>query len=412
MSAASSCSSPPSLFGHALCSYCRHRRAHVTQAALPALLQRVRPTRGQEIDCLRVMAPATLARRKSVSVAVVAVALLAAARAALARSGQSLLRSPGPSDATAWAAPVHYNHTALGPIHGAGAPVPPGDGTRWMIAQWSNPDALNAGAADTSGSQGACSRGDVQWSLATPTVRVCWYKPDAAGHHAVELAQSGSAPGQSQLPCGHELDTFLSPTGDGHGTYTNTPIGMDASDPLDSLASLTVELGAEMVYAGVKDRCGTSPQCGGGGHVDYGYATVGVILSNSEAKQTIFYQIGLFDTRQQGACPSYQGPCVAGHRNWYFSKNPFGVTDSVATFDGAECLTAGKGQGRVQYAIDVLPQLKSAVLEGPPSGRAGLSGNLTQWRHGGLYIGVGMQGSATQTLVVDSVDVVQVPLPA
>lgn len=37
----------------------------------------------------------------------------------------------------------------------------------------------------------------------------------------------------------------------------------------------------------------------------------------------------------------------------------------------------------------------------------GLDPDLSHWYQSGMYIGVGLQGSATQTCVIDSVDIVQ-----
>lgn len=154
----------------------------------------------------------------------------------------------------------------------------------------------------------------------------------------------------------------------------------------------------------VTSRCGRFPQCGASGHVDYGYAVFGLIIDNIAASQTVFYQVNLGDTRDATGCKNHLEACSTSHMRWYASSNPFGATDTPATL-GYPCLkmsreSSGVLNASVTYSFDVLPRLKLLLQQGP----AALDQNLTRWQATGTYIGLGMQGSVKQSMIVHHID--------
>lgn len=236
----------------------------------------------------------------------------------------SLLVSPGPAggDASLWVAPRHFNHTLLGPVrtpaHGLVGPSPKaaaaGSAAHWMAAQWNSPSPLPLEASPSAARQ--CTGGGdgrkVAWAVADAAHRLCYYTPaEAGGARAVELAQAGA-----QVPCGEEFDFFLSPVSP---IYHNalSSVGIAASPPLSHLAALRLSFGATWREAAVTARCGTPPQCGGSGAVDYGYTVAGVVFNNEAAKQTLFWQMYLGDTRNASECPhGGRDPCASNVRAW------------------------------------------------------------------------------------------------
>jgi hypothetical protein len=117
---------------------------------------------------------------------------------------------------------------------------------------------------NTNGPCQARSGSTPTWFASAASGHVCSWPSTPSHPGLVELHQDGS-----QLPCGNEFDTFLGPNTDVYSTY---PAGMTVSQPLGQLRSLQVQFNVTMAGVPVvTDRCGTSPQCDGGGHVDYGY---------------------------------------------------------------------------------------------------------------------------------------------
>jgi len=171
---------------------------------------------------------------------------------------------------------------------------------------------------------------------------------------------------------------------------------MATSPPLSKFSTITFSFGAEMVYSQVDVRCGSNPQCSP--TPDYQYATAALTLDSLETKQTLFYQIMLYDTRQTQNCSPNENPCLQGSY-WFFPTNPYGVNFNAANF-GAPCL--GPMAGRVHYNLDVLPTLMHAITSGP----SGLDANLSHWKISGMYIGTGLQGQAFSVFTVDSVSLV------
>jgi hypothetical protein len=315
----------------------------------------------------------------------------------------SMFTSPGPGDSALYLAPEKFNHSLMGPV-GTGAM------SHWYAAQWNNPHELIPQAAGQFGAASApmaCANGldpatPLAWNVTTPSAGICSFVSSSrslrgAGVEGWQLLQDGK-----DLACGYEFDLFLSPTG---SNYPGYPAGVQATPNLTSMAELRVSMTLRLSESTVTDRCGSSPQCGGGGHVDYGYTVLGLIGSATNASgshQTLFYQVLLSDTRQSSTCSGGQD-CKPRDTSWYFPTNPYGANDAIASF-GQPCLVPGAAEATV-YEFDALPLYTQAVQHGPPGGGNGFIRDPSQWTIGGVYLGVGIQGSVRQSLFVQTFDI-------
>ena len=197
----------------------------------------------------------------------------------------SLLADPGLTDAGVYVDPVHFNHTLLGPVGNAAHP-------RWYLAEWNNPSHLNL--ASTPGTASICMdpgynalRQPSSWTLSSASASG---PSDPSSPETVCRLSSGNyvlRQNGSSISCGPELDLFVSPTGSNYPAFPQGFIG--PSPPLSNLTTLRATFTFGMLQSVTEARCGSFPQCGGGGHVDYGYGVLGVIFDNYEAGQTIFY---------------------------------------------------------------------------------------------------------------------------
>ena len=137
------------------------------------------------------------------------------------------------------------------------------------------------------------------------------------------------------------------------------------------------------------------------------YAVLGVVMDNRQQGQTLFYQVNLGDTRDNTGCPGHGNSCDMVPLRWYASSNPYGATDSPANYN-ATCLkmspsSPGSVNTPTLYRLDVLPKLLQALAQGP----ATLSKDAEEWTVGSCYLGLGMQGSVTQSLFVESLDILE-----
>lgn len=313
----------------------------------------------------------------------------------------SLFVAPGPGDNAVYLAPEKFNHTLLGPV---------GKGTtaHWYAAQWNNPYELLPQGDRAFGSfvpraepmQCASDIGasiPLAWNATTPSAGICAFESESASAPGWQLLQDGS-----ELDCGIEYDLFLSPTG---SNYPGYPTGIHATPNLTAMSALRVSMTLRLSEATVSDRCGTSPQCAGSGHVDYGYVVLGLIGSSTPAgktPQTLFYQVLLSDTRQTLGCGG-GSDCAARETEWYFKSNPFGANDAIASFNQS-CLRPGAPEATV-FEFDALPLYKRAVQTGPQDGSGSFNTDTSQWSIDGVYLGMGMQGSVRQSLFVQDFDV-------
>eukprot|EP01116_Phalansterium_solitarium_P007353 TRINITY_DN19994_c0_g1_i1.p1 TRINITY_DN19994_c0_g1~~TRINITY_DN19994_c0_g1_i1.p1 ORF type:complete len:368 (+),score=81.02 TRINITY_DN19994_c0_g1_i1:148-1104(+) len=302
----------------------------------------------------------------------------------------SLLRMEhGPSEQSLYLDPVVFDHSLEGPV-GAGA-------SNWLIAQWLIPNGLNP--ASVNFSRGSCMLDSVVWNLANQDARVCLGNSSAHSGLALELAQQGD-----EVPCGNEFDLFVSPVDSNYPAYAQNVLPLSQMPSLASLASVTFGFTASLVYSQITPRCGPAGSCGPSGELDYGYAVAALTLDNVAAGQTLFYQIMLYDSRQDTpACGNGNDPCVQS-REWFFTTNPWGVSDAIVNFDGAACLRVDPLPRA--YTLDVLPALVSALKQGA---QYGLSPDASGWQVSGLYVGLGLQGSVTQTVIVSNISLYAQP---
>lgn len=214
---------------------------------------------------------------------------------------------------------------------------------------------------------------------------------------SIEIHQDGT-----DATCGFEYDSFLEPNTNVFPEYPQGLRPPTTTASLASLSNITVSFGALLLNATVtRNRCGSSPQCGPSGKVDYGYGVLGVVIGNAAAGQTLFYQVQLGDTRD-GACPGVRNTCEPSALFWYATDNPYGASNTAGAY-GQPCLGMSPSYGirgrRVPLRFDVLPKLVDAIENGPAS----MSKDLAQWAVGEIYLGIGLEGSVSQTIILDSV---------
>jgi len=209
----------------------------------------------------------------------------------------------------------------------------------------------------------------------------------------LQLAQSGE-----NLKCGNEYDLFVAPISSVYSKYPQNDIPIHLVSPVTNFTSINFSFAAEIPFAVVGLRCGEYPQCGGSGHVDYGYATAALTLNNLESKQSIFFQISLWDSRMNDSCSPFENPCNPS-LSWFFNSDPFGSNYAVSGY-GYPCLTVGGG--RVYYNLDILPSFYDALDHAPSA----MDTDPNHWRVGGFYIGTGLQGDTSSVLILDSINLV------
>ncbi len=296
-------------------------------------------------------------------------------------------------------------------------------------------------------------------------MRICAIADNVTGSTvAYELAGDGSAsasPSSSSsssssaapaLPCGAEFDTFLAPT---DGEYNNALPGpnlipQSAGAPsLGDMASLTVSFTARLTSWGVvAPRCGAAGSCGPSGKLEYGYAVMGIVLSNPTPNatgtarargglgpaateqlsssaapssqhspaaaaaaaplppETLFYQLILADTRAASPNCAANDPCTTNFSYWFFPALPtLGVSDA-ASYMGVPCLRPD-APAPTSYDLPLLPRIAGLIRDGAE--RYGADPDLSHWYVTGLYVGTGLEGSARAGIVVEGVDAVYEP---
>jgi len=222
------------------------------------------------------------------------------------------------------------------------------------------------------------------------------------------------------------LDSFIGPVsnhynipGGEEGIIPDAPLpdGADGiipdAPPLSQHSALTLKFGSKVQYTNVSEGCSqgnANAPCGVGGHVDYGYTTASIILENDVSGQVLFYQIILYDTRQDLGCGF--NPCQAN--TLWFDKGTsqssamggstwYGVSHSIANY-GKPCLKPMGPAGN--YSLNVLPKLNQVIDSAASSGAAGLDSNKSNWRVTQMYLGIGLQGDTLLTTLFYDVDLV------
>lgn len=376
--------------------------------------------------------------------------VLSLAATALSACAASVLLHPGPTSSSLWISPVSYNHTLLGPVDGTA------DQTSFYVAQWDNVvelDPQNAveGAGTVCPEVGGLS---TAWHIATPSAVLCAQTfPD--GTPAAYMAMDGHAAG-STLPCGSELDLFLSPT-DGAYNAAQPPArvaaNVNTSVPLSAMlagSGLVASFQWQTLNATVTPRCGAPGSCGPSGQVDYAYLTLGLVLGytpppgSGAVPQTMFYQVIFYDTRGDpaagGGAGSCGGPCTP-YSNWFEQPAPVvGVSDAVSVYSsGVDLATFGmlpgshddqQGSdhrggssagsssdssarcplpctGNAPCPVTLPVGQRLAPLLSYASTHFGLNGTSADWPHWavtGMYVGLGGEGSVTAAVRVAALD--------
>jgi hypothetical protein len=302
-----------------------------------------------------------------------------------------LASGPGPSERGLYLSPIEYQHRLDGP---AGGPS-----SLWYLTQWSGASPLNASAALPGG--GPCPPSPAFTTLwhvctaaaaAAPTC-ACMQRRAADGALALLTLQDGAS-----LPCGAEYDLFLAPT---DGAYANAPPNVRPL-PLAAARAFTCNFTVELLAWRAAARCGPQGSCGPSGRLDYGYITLGVVLSNAAQAQTIFYQVILGDTRGAPTCPG-NDPC-APWGDWYGGLPTVGFSESIGRLAGSQggCLAPGAPEAR--FSLPLLGRLLQAVAEGAAR-FPGLNASAAAWTVTGLYLGTGMEGSTSAAVRISSVAV-------
>lgn len=307
----------------------------------------------------------------------------------------SLLAAPGPQTAALYVAPVVFNGSLLGPVNGGN-----GEPAAWFVTQWDSVAALpTVAVAGANASVCATPPDATLWWDASPTAAVCMASADAPGGAlSVSMAEDGAVGG---LACGSEFDTFVCPTNPIYAGVVPNLLIDRVNGTLANFSSLTLAFTMRIAAAATAARCGAYPQCGPSGKVDYGYGVAAVALSNAAARQTLFYQVILWDTRIID-CPA-ASPCVP-FANFFFTTLPtLGVSESIAALPGAPpCLQPGAPP--TAFSLDIYPRLTRYLAQA--AAEYGADGDAAHWVVGDLYIGTGLEGSTTVASEVSGVALV------
>jgi hypothetical protein len=328
----------------------------------------------------------------------------------------SLLKSPGPpadgnADVSLYVGPVVFDHSLYGPFSGPGGVSNVSALGAWGVSQWNNPFPITRTSTVDSPVNTECvASGDyaASWSLSTGSVRICGAKASlnstmfTPNSSVVQLAQSGG----SALACGVEYDLFLSPVDKNYPRY---PQNVEQTSLGEELISLDLSLTFHLQYLSVASRCSSMDSQCTSASPDYAYGTIGLPLSNPTSRETIFFQILIFDSRAllsggSEECAAYNACNNGTDRNngWYFTKLPtLGVNFGSSFFSRQPCIAAVGDVAAFSFGSELLDTLRGSVRYA--SDHFGADGNMSNWLLGGLYIGTGLQGDATSTIAVGDI---------
>ena len=273
------------------------------------------------------------------------------------------LTNPGPSLNKLYFAPPNYNGSLYGSV-GLLGPTP-----FWYIAQWNIPVMLSGTAIPTGVGYG--------WYTDDPYARVLRYDDT---NKSLELAQNGAT---TNLTCGTEFDLFLSPVDSSYSSYNQ---GIIQGPSLNTLTSLRYTLGSKITYEYIAIRC----------PVNYAYYTAVIVFSNPTTQQVIFYQIILRDSWQ-----GYANYACSPSTYWFSTNGPFFGVNDTAPVLGQSCLPAS---GILyNYSFEIASRIKTLIIQGA---KYYIDQDLGHWFVSGLYIGSGLEGSATVTSIYSSINLV------
>ncbi len=275
-----------------------------------------------------------------------------------------------------WLAPKVYYDGLTNLLYG---PVGLVGTSTWNIAQWNIPVALpnTTTPTDTGNS----------WLVQSQHARVVRY--DNSTSKRVELAHTG-AQTSAYLQCGTEFDLLLSANTKAYPTAPQGFLGLSQMPTLGNLTSVNYSFKARIEYENVTSRCNSQ------GGVDFGYYVAALVLTNTLNNHVLYYQIILRDSRS-----SYANNACSANTLWFWPTGPiFGVNDTPSVLGGS-CLPVGGPQK--QYNFEVASRIKQLI-----NGSANMDSvdkNLNNWKFTGMYIGSGLEGSATLTSSYESIDV-------
>jgi hypothetical protein len=259
-----------------------------------------------------------------------------------------------PLQGSAFIAPSVYNGSFLGLAGNCNGYPSPG----WHVAQWNIPQDLLPG----------CGR--ASWMIANSHAKVR-YLGDA-----YVLSQNGNT---TALACGKEFDLYLETNNP--RSYSDSPDGFMTSKSIAALTSLRLNVTSLVSYEAVAPRCS----------VNYVGYVVAMVLTNPAAKQTLFYQIVLRDSRGGGYYP--WGAWCGG--NEAASNGTFCVDDDIRGLQGYDVDANGAA---VYNSIDVLWRVRQ-ILSSQHVKRSGvaLNSDMNGWKLQNLYFGQKLQGGVVAT---------------
>ncbi|TWB21664.1 hypothetical protein [Nitrospirillum bahiense] len=204
-----------------------------------------------------------------------------------------------------------------------------------------------------------------------------------ATHATYKLTQDGAV-----LPCQgpdgrpRESDLFASPSGKAKPPHESVGVLADGKYALTDLDNLFSDTDVRIKYENVKSTKGCAVSQGG--------PLISVVLNNPTSHQTLFYQLALSmvcgpqpEDRQRFCNDMLTKP----RTNYFFTKDPFGVDDSLPLL-GQPFLKSGE---RRDVRVDILPRLLKLIAEAP----AGMDKRPENWRVGGYYNGQHIWGDIT-----------------
>lgn len=290
--------------------------------------------------------------------------------------------------------PVTYSHQLLGPwCENITDCIP----SYFYVTQWDSTSPLNVSAIVSGDSSTYCPNNDglyrTLWYVRDANVVFCMQEYVENATYALWVSQCGIS-----LKCGNEMDNFLAPT---DRAYNNTPVlNMNGSLSMISVHNLTAFFTLDLVSFSSTPRCGSPQQCGPSGTVDYGYITLGVVLSNKD--QTIFYQVIFADTRGPPSCPN-NDPC-SPFSYWFFTTLPtLGFSESVSNIGNPNCSCYTPGKGAKACVLLIMPRLQYVI--NTAAEQFGSDPTLADWFITGVYLGPGMEGSAESSLRLSAFDI-------
>ena len=343
--------------------------------------------------------------------------------------------SYGPQSDSLWFTPPSHNGTYyFNGVSPTQSQLNNAQDSKWYIAEWSIPDAIPLTAifpSNTTIKSTPCVLSNPFWYVENANGRVClqlanhnasksantYTKHNRFFAHAIEQNTHMHSNiielhlnGSNNLQCGNEYDLFLSPIDDNYAKNGKYPLGFNTTNSPFLSQMTALFLNFHVTYNAsqtqiVQHRCAETT-CGNNSvEIDYGYGVLGLVFSNLLNKQTLFYQILLFDTRDNLINCQTGGNTCSNMRNWFFQSNPFGVSDSVQFFNDFQCLTNIKNHSLNFDNVDILSRIKYNLNGSDPEMPNTIDTNLSNWRVGSMYIGGGIQGFTSVTMLVNDINI-------